>query len=150
MTIREALDLIPHVRRTYGTENFTRDSYTASLWFEIGEKALAEKHQLFRRKERGMSDLIIKGAKGIKDGLYVIKDGELFKYKSKGGTVRTYPITDRPRGEWIEYNKVLADTGGFCDEYEQAWKCSECEYDDGWLEWGFCPNCGADMRGEDE
>ena len=37
-------------------------------------------------------DLIIKGAKGIQDGLYNIKDGELFKYKGKGGTVRTYPI----------------------------------------------------------
>lgn len=47
-------------------------------------------------------DLIIKGAGGIKDGLYVIKDGEMFKYKSKGGTVRTYTIVDRPRGEWIE------------------------------------------------
>lgn len=37
-------------------------------------------------------DLIIKGAKGIKDGLYNIKDGKLFKYKANGGTVRTYPI----------------------------------------------------------
>ena len=37
-------------------------------------------------------DLIIKGAKGIQDGLYNIKDGKLFKYKGKGGTVRTYPI----------------------------------------------------------
>ena len=38
-------------------------------------------------------DLIIKGAKGIKDGLYNIKDGELFQYKAKGGTVRTYKIS---------------------------------------------------------
>ena len=37
-------------------------------------------------------DLIIKGAKGIQDGIYNIKDGELFEYKAKGGTVRTYPI----------------------------------------------------------
>lgn len=37
-------------------------------------------------------DLIIKGAKGIQDGLYNIQDGKLFKYKAKGGTVRTYPI----------------------------------------------------------
>ena len=37
-------------------------------------------------------DLIIKGAKGIKDGLYNITDGKLFKYKANGGTVRTYPI----------------------------------------------------------
>lgn len=37
-------------------------------------------------------DLVIKGAKGIQDGLYNIKDGKLFKYKANGGTVRTYPI----------------------------------------------------------
>lgn len=37
-------------------------------------------------------DLIIKGAKGIQDGLYNIKDGKLFQYKAKGGTVRTYQI----------------------------------------------------------
>ena len=37
-------------------------------------------------------DLIIKGAKGIQDGLYNIKDGKLFMYKANGGTVRTYPI----------------------------------------------------------
>ena len=50
-------------------------------------------------------DLIIKGAKGIKDGLYNIQDGKLFKYKANGGTVRTYPIVpsaDAVQGEWIE------------------------------------------------
>jgi len=54
-----------------------------------------------------MNDLIIGGAKGIPDGLYVIKDGELFKYKPKGGTVRSYHITDRPRGE--QYKKGFED-----------------------------------------
>ena len=42
--------------------------------------------------EAESDDLIIKGAKGIKDGLYNIKDGKLFMYKANGGTVRTYPI----------------------------------------------------------
>ena len=42
--------------------------------------------------EAESDDLIIKGAKGIKDGLYNITDGKLFQYKAKGGTVRTYPI----------------------------------------------------------
>lgn len=37
-------------------------------------------------------DLIIKNGKGIQDGLYNIKDGALFKYKAKGGTVRTYKL----------------------------------------------------------
>lgn len=55
-------------------------------------------------------DLIIKGAKGIQDGLYNIKDGKLFKYKAKGGTVRTYPIVpsaDAVQGEWIPCSERL-------------------------------------------
>jgi hypothetical protein len=43
-------------------------------------------------------DLIIKGAKGIKDGLYNIQNGELFQYKAKGGTVRAYPIVEQKMG----------------------------------------------------
>ena len=48
-----------------------------------------------------MSDLIVKGAGEIKDGLYNIKDGKLFKYKANGGTVRTYPIVSAGRPKWI-------------------------------------------------
>ena len=86
-----------------------------------------------------MSDLIIEGAKGIPDGLYVIKDGELFKYKPNGGTVRSYHITDRPKGEWTT-NKL----GYF--------ECTACEK---MLfmkqrDWRFCPFCGAVLEGEDE
>ena len=61
---------------------------------DIGEyRKLAE--ELFEdipSAEADGEDLIIKGAKGIQDGLYNIKDGKLFKYKANGGTVRTYPI----------------------------------------------------------
>lgn len=57
------------------------------------------------------------------------------------------PTTDRPRGHWID----MAD-------FEQ---CSVCrgthlkEVDTYygkaiWIKTDFCPNCGADMRGEDE
>lgn len=59
-----------------------------------------------------MSDLIIEGAKGIPDGLYVIKDGGLFKYKAKGGSVRSYHITDRPKGEWIPCSERLPKENG--------------------------------------
>lgn len=85
-----------------------------------------------------MTDLIIKGAGGIKDGLYVIKDGELFKYKSKGGTVRAYPIADRPRGEWIKKPFGYGE-------------CSECGCIVGnRFASNFCPNCGSDNRGRSE
>ena len=86
-----------------------------------------------------MSDLIIEGAKGIPDGLYVIKDGLLFKYKPNGGTARAYHVTDRPRGKWVEQE----------DDYHHYWECSECGMGVGLDDIrNFCPNCGADMRSE--
>ena len=89
-----------------------------------------------------MSDLIIEGAGGITDGLYVIKDGEMFKYKPNGGivyTARAYHVTDRPRGEWEEQE----------DDYHHYWECSECGMGVGLDDIrNFCPNCGADMRSE--
>ena len=88
-----------------------------------------------------MSDLIIEGAKGIPDGLYVIKDGEFFKYKPNGGSVRSYHVTDRPRGEWVEQE----------DDYHHYWECSECGMGVGLDDIrNFCPHCGADMRGNND
>ena len=46
----------------------------------------------------------------------------------------------RIKGRWIDVTK----TGG-----AELWKCSECgelELEDSY----FCPNCGADMRGEQD
>ena len=58
-----------------------------------------------------MSDLIVKGAGEIKDGLYNIKDGKLFQYKANGGTVRTYPIVSADRPKWIPCSKRLPEEG---------------------------------------
>ena len=50
-------------------------------------------------------------ANHLTDGLYNIKDGEIFKYKAKGGTVRTYEIGNIVRckecrhWKWIEWAK---------------------------------------------
>ena len=46
---------------------------------------------------------------------------------------------DRPKGEWIK-SKTHAS----------MWVCSNCDwgYQDCY-DFNFCPNCGADMRGED-
>ena len=49
----------------------------------------------------------------------------------------------RPKGKWIPYSKV----------YENRNRCSECDYHlvgTPAHEATFCPNCGADMRGEQD
>jgi len=56
-----------------------------------------------------MSDLIVKGAGEIKDGLYNIKDGKLFQYKENGGTVRTYPIVSADRPKWIPCSERMPE-----------------------------------------
>ena len=43
MTDAEALDLIPFVRQSYNTKNFTKDSYTAQRWFSTVEDSLKRK-----------------------------------------------------------------------------------------------------------
>ena len=44
--------------------------------------------------------------------------------------------------------------GKWLDNYQYGYKCSECgaylEIDCGDAEMNFCPNCGADMRGEQD
>ena len=46
-------------------------------------------------------------AEQLQDGLYNIKDGKIYKYKAKGGTVRTY-------------------------ELRSIVRCGECKYDGTW------------------
>ena len=91
-----------------------------------------------------MSDLIVKGAGEIKDGLYNIKDGKLFQYKANGGTVRTYPIIE---AGWIPCSERLPER----DElvlvtYKTTDKIHLCKYlDDGsensW--WPYKDDCCA-------
>lgn len=55
-------------------------------------------------------------------------------------------VVERKRGEWIRVTEELGE----------SWMCSECMEEfiphDGMEEFAsyvhFCPNCGADMRGE--
>lgn len=59
-------------------------------------------------------------------------------------------VEDRPKGEWME-REVLEDT--VINEWQSA-RCSECAkyhttpYMYYFDNFNFCPNCGADMRGE--
>lgn len=102
-----------------------------------------------------MSDLIVKGAGEIKDGLYNIKDGKLFQYKANGGTVRTYPIVsaDRPTGEWLEKEVFDNQDSEVIDCYQSA-RCSHCgkyhttPYSYYFDNYNFCPNCGSYNGGD--
>ena len=47
---------------------------------------------------------------------------------------------------WIEYTKVIIPEP--YNKWEQAWKCSKCGFDDGFVAYNYCPNCGAKMEGE--
>lgn len=58
------------------------------------------------------------------------------------------PTADRPHGEWEEIEDDDWSGGG-------KWVCTNCEYGysfGAYFEvdkFNFCPNCGADMRGEE-
>lgn len=49
---------------------------------------------------------------------------------------------ERKRGKW---EKGVGENGVTTSLF-----CSECNYENTrWYDWNYCPNCGADMRGED-
>ncbi len=73
------------------------------------------------------------------------------------------PSADRQRGEWIEtaqdYYETVNKKGGGVNEDTEYFTddiaCSECltkfsNIDNETERFNFCPNCGADMRGEDK
>lgn len=70
-----------------------------------------------------------------------------------GGVVnkRIYDIIDnaptveeRPKGEWIESQEEFEDA--FIIFKHECSNCKEITFGGG----NFCPNCGADMRGDEE
>ena len=70
------------------------------------------------------------------------KEGELVKAYTKG--FDTGVETVRPQGKWVVDEDIIFG----------AKKCSNCNKGAEWLDGGgqflskFCPNCGADMRGQ--
>lgn len=60
--------------------------------------------------------------------------------------------SERKNGKWIKIPEFCGDdVSGFIDNH---FSCSECKKEAEINQWGFyilsdfCPNCGADMRGE--
>ena len=71
----------------------------------------------------------------------IIDNTILVHNKNISKIIRQAPTVERPRGEW--WHSREDRIGG----------CSECKFVTDIFNtglWHFCPNCGADMRGEGE
>ena len=84
----------------------------------------------------------------VDDGRNIWNSGLWIRYKIFEEAIRDAPTIDAVpvvHGRWI-------DEGQYADYHpHHAWRCSECgehviEIDTPWYK--YCPNCGADMRGE--
>ena len=82
----------------------------------------------------------------------VAKDAYEHGY-TDGWKERYGELDERPQGEWIEKVETKQLGHGWLTTHEIV--CSNCGKDAEWLDGGsqllskFCPNCGADMRGEE-
>lgn len=59
---------------------------------------------------------------------------------------------ERKRGKWIDKGwngDWQYQTDGRGRSWHE-WQCSECNDITKGAKWDFCPNCGADMRGEED
>ena len=97
-----------------------------------------------------MSDLI-RREDVLKEAFTIIWNGEDFKVV-KTETILSIPSAEqeRKKGEWIEYPDCLRYEDAYSDDQIA---CSACHHvfsilDNCTEEFNFCPNCGADMRGE--
>lgn len=81
----------------------------------------------------------------IDDRLNLAFREELDKIDEKIRNIPTVEIADRPRGEW-------KDTGKDPDHSHPLtaiwYRCSECGHGTN-AKTNFCPDCGAEMKGED-
>lgn len=66
-----------------------------------------------------------------------------FQIKSILTSTKPADVAPVRHGRWIEYMKVIIQEP--YNKREQAWKCSECGFDDGFIADPFCLNCGAMM-----
>lgn len=99
-----------------------------------------------------MNDDLIKRSDAIKDLCDISNNSDMPNDWHRGMSVaisalyRVPPVppADRPQGEW---KRRLVDNG-----FNADWVCSECGYrvKTDFVSFNFCPNCGADMRGEDD
>lgn len=83
----------------------------------------------------------------------IIDNTILVHNKNISKIIRQTSTVERPRGEWIKTFRCKGEdinTGAILSLY--YYDCPKCKYRTGnqGKEFYFCPNCGADMRGEGE
>ena len=61
--------------------------------------------------------------------------------------IKALEQTGRKKGEWID--KKYRWIKSISMWWHSAYKCSICG-ETGLKDWNYCPNCGADMRGESD
>jgi rubrerythrin len=83
--------------------------------------------------------------------IYCLCGGETVKEtKNIRDMLEVFPAADVApvaRGEWIE-GEYVGEVG-----YEIKWHCSSCGFavlSEEYPAWHYCPNCGAEMEGDDE
>ena len=64
---------------------------------------------------------------------------DFYEFQTLIDSAPSADVRENVRGEWI---KQYFDFRDNC----QIYSCSKCGYQD--IDTNFCPNCGADMRGE--
>ena len=154
MTRTEAAQICQSIKFILENSDYTEAVEEA---LNMAIEALEQQGTLQNLTRPNKSDLIVKGAGEIKDGLYNIKDGKLFQYKANVGTVRTYPIVsaDRPTGHWVDDDEQQILMKKFIEKGENWKVCNICgagmrvgakydtdkQYHDFFH--NFCPNCGS-------
>ena len=95
----------------------------------------------------------IKRDDAIREAVEAVDEWDGGYFTRRDNMIKTYlkdvPVADvreNVRGEWKE--KIVDDPSDSCGLFRRRFYCTVCG---NWQTYGrpnFCPNCGADMRGE--
>ncbi len=77
----------------------------------------------------------------------MLHKGEFDCLMDESRSIVATPESLRPKGRWFEMIETKED--GYTGEYYEDvyYNCINCDYASDWNS-PYCPNCGADMRGE--
>ena len=90
-----------------------------------------------------MSDLISRQAAiDCEYQVKIINDIEYVMLSEVQMKMRKLPSAEPKRGKWMKEDRGHVEYCAVCDQCGFDWIWSDREY------FKFCPNCGADMRGE--